>query len=423
MGRKFAAEFLGTAMLVFFGAGVAALVLGFRIFGASLAAGVIAIALAFGLIYAGLVYVIGPISGGHVNPAVTLGAYLANRISVLEMVAYWVAQLIGSIMGTLVLWWVLSTSPFYSKSRIGLGANGYGANSLLHIGGGGAFLIEIVLTGVFVLVVLSLTREGATVAVSGMGIGIALALANLIGVPFDGASVNPARSFGPAIVSGGSVLSQLWLFLIAPLVGAILATGVHLMLYPVAGGLPGAVNHALGRHVMVTPGDRFEPDGRPGAAAAGGAPGDSGARGPSGQMPAGTPGQGGAGAVRGPGPDPAGPGSPSGTAPVAPAAGERWVVARRRLSAPGYGIGTPPLRSGDFQPFCSMSWPSVFHCEAICWSACCAVMLPSGVCAPVTSAAACDQDPLAACWAVSCGSPTAATTRFLRAPTTFWSAW
>jgi aquaporin Z len=403
MGRKFAAEFLGTAMLVFFGAGVATLVLGFRIFGASLAAGVIAIALAFGLIYAGLVYVIGPISGGHVNPAVSLGAYLANRISALEMVAYWVAQLIGSIMGTLVLWWVLSTSPFYSKSRIGLGANGYGANSLLHIGGGGAFLIEIVLTGVFVLVVLSLTREGATVAVSGMGIGIALALANLIGVPFDGASVNPARSFGPAIVSGGSVLSQLWLFLIAPLVGAILATGVHLMLYPVPGGLPGAVNHALGRHVMVAPGDRFEPDGQPSASGGGG----GAVR----------------GATRGPGPDPAGPGSPSGTAPVAPAAGERWVVARRRLSAPGYGIGTPPLRSGDFQPFCSTSWPSAFHCAAICWSACCAVMLPSGVCAPVTSAAACDQDPLAACWAVSCGSPTAATTRFLREPTTFWSAW
>jgi aquaporin Z len=404
MARKFAAEFLGTAMLVFFGAGVATLVLGFRIFGASLAAGVIAVALAFGLIYAGLVYVIGPISGGHVNPAVTLGAYLANRISVLELVAYWAAQLIGSIMGTLVLWWVLSTSPFYSKSRIGLGANGYGANSLLHIGGGGAFLIEIVLTGVFVLVVLSLTREGATVAVSGMGIGIALALANLIGVPFDGASVNPARSFGPAIVSGGSVLSQLWVFLIAPLIGAILATGVHLMLYPVPGGLPGAVNHALGRHVMVTSGDRIEPGGQPGMAGGGAV----------------------RGATRGSGPDPAGPGSPSGTAPVAP--GDRWVVARRRLSAPGssapgYGMGTPPLSSGDFQPFCSTSLPSAFHSAAICCSACCAVMLPSGVCAPVTMAASSDQDALSACCSVRCGSPTAASVRFFSEPMTFWSAW
>jgi len=232
MARKFAAELLGTALLVLFGAGVATLVLGFRIFGSSLAAGIVAVALAFGLIYAALVYVIGPISGGHVNPAVTLGAYLARRITVIDLAGYWAAQLIGAILGTLVLWWMLSTSPFYSKSSIGLGANGYGSSSILHVSAGGAFLIEVVLTGVFVLVVLSLTREGATVAVSGMGIGIALALANLIGIPFDGASVNPARSFGPAIVAGGSALSQLWLFLIAPLAGAVLAAGLHMLFYP-----------------------------------------------------------------------------------------------------------------------------------------------------------------------------------------------
>jgi aquaporin Z len=247
MARRFAAELLGTALLVFFGAGVATLVFGFRIFGASLAAGLIAVALAFGLIYAGLVYLIGPISGGHINPAVSLGAYLSNRLSLIELGSYWAAQLIGSVLGTLVLWWVLATSPYYDRSRIGLGANGYGGNSLLRIGAGGAFLIEVLLTAVFVLVVLSLTREGGTLAVAGAGIGIALAVANLIGIPFDGASVNPARSFGPALISGGSVLSQLWLFLIAPLVGAILATGVHLLLYPVPGGLQGAMDHALGR--------------------------------------------------------------------------------------------------------------------------------------------------------------------------------
>jgi aquaporin Z len=228
MARKFAAELLGTALLVLFGAGVATLVLGFRIFGTSLAAGVIAVALAFGFIYAALVYVIGPISGGHVNPAVTLGAYLARRITAFDLAGYWAAQLIGAILGALLLWWMFSTSPLYSKSRIGLGANGYGASSLLRIGVGGAFLVEVVLTGVFVLVVLSLTREGATVAVSGMGIGIALALANLIGIPFDGASINPARSFGPAVVTGGPALSQLWLFLVAPLVGAVFAAGLHL---------------------------------------------------------------------------------------------------------------------------------------------------------------------------------------------------
>lgn len=277
MARKFAAELLGTALLVFFGAGVATLVFGFRIFGDSLAAGLIAVALAFGLIYAGLVYVIGPISGGHVNPAVTLGAYLGNRIGAAELLGYWAAQLVGSILGTLVLWWVLSTSPFYTKSRIGLGANGYGANSILRIGAGGAFLVEVVLTGVFVLVVLSLTREGATLAVAGIGIGFALALANLIGIPFDGASVNPARSFGPAIISGGSVLSQLWLFLIAPLVGAILATAVQLLLYPVPGGLQGAAQHAVGRRPIPAPGEVAT--GTQGAAAPGattGVPGETG---------------------------------------------------------------------------------------------------------------------------------------------------
>jgi aquaporin Z len=233
--RKLAAELLGTALLVLFGAGAATLVFGFRIFGSSYAAGLVAVALAFGLVYAALAYVIGPISGGHVNPAVTLGAYLTRRITGFDLVSYWAAQLVGAILGTLLLWWMLTGSPLYSKSRIGLGANGYGASSLLHTGTGGAFLVEVVLTGVFVLVVLGLTRQGATVAVSGMGIGTALALANLFGIPFDGASINPARSFGPAIITGGPALSQLWVFLAAPLVGALLAAGLHLSLDPLPG--------------------------------------------------------------------------------------------------------------------------------------------------------------------------------------------
>jgi len=236
MARRFAAELLGTALLVFFGAGVATLVFGFGFFGASIAAGMVAVALAFGLIYAALVYVIGPISGGHVNPAVTLGAFLARRNSLIDLAAYWAAQLVGAIVGAALLLWMFHEVPFYTRSRFGLGANGYGRASLLHIGAGGAFLVEVLLTLVFVLVVLSLTREGATVAVSGMGIGIALALANLIGIPFDGASVNPARSFGPAVLLGGTALSQLWVFLIAPLVGAALAAGIHLLFHPVGAG-------------------------------------------------------------------------------------------------------------------------------------------------------------------------------------------
>jgi len=241
MGRKYAAEFLGTILLVFFGAGAAALVFGYRLFGGSLVAGILTVSLTFGLIYAALVYVAGPISGGHVNPAVTFGAWLSGRIGIVAAAGYWVAQLAGGLVGALLLWWMMRTSPFYSKSSIGLGANEYGAQSILHIGAGGAFLVEVLLTTFFVLVVLSLTREEASVAVSGIGIGVALALANLIGIPFDGASVNPARSFGPAVVVGGPAFSQLWVFLLAPLVGAFFAVILHFAVHPLPEGfyLPG----------------------------------------------------------------------------------------------------------------------------------------------------------------------------------------
>lgn len=239
MGRKFAAEFLGTLLLIFFGVGVATLVFGYRIFGSSLAAGVLVVAVAFGLIYAALVYVTGPISGGHVNPAVTFGAFISRRIGLLETIGYWIAQLAGGIVGALLLYWMMHTSPLYSTSRIGLGTNGYGAKSLLHISGGGAFLVEVILTTFFVLVVLSLTRDDASPAVSGMGIGTALALVNLLGIPFDGASVNPARSLGPAAVTGGVALSQVWVFLVAPMVGAILAAALHFLVHPLPSGLVG----------------------------------------------------------------------------------------------------------------------------------------------------------------------------------------
>jgi aquaporin Z len=245
MGRKYAAEFLGTILLVFFGAGSATLVFGYKMFGDSLAAGILTVSLTFGLIYAALVYVAGPISGGHVNPAVTFAALLSGRIGIVTAVGYWLAQLAGGVVGALLLLWMMGTSPYYSKSSIGLGANGYGAESILRIGAGGAFLVEVLLTTAFVLVVLSLTREEASVAVSGMGIGVALALANLIGIAFDGASVNPARSFGPAVVVGGAAFSQLWVFLVAPMVGAVFAAVLHFAVHPLPGGfaLPGLQRH------------------------------------------------------------------------------------------------------------------------------------------------------------------------------------
>jgi aquaporin Z len=206
LARKATAELLGTALLVFFGAGVATVTFGFRAFGDSVAAGVLTTGLAFGLVLLALIALLGPISGCHVNPAVTLGAF--KRISIIDTVAYWIAQLLGGILGALLLLWVMHASPFYARSRIGLGANGYGRLSLLHISGGGAFLAEIIFTAAFVLVWLGATRKEASVPVSGVVIGLALGLVNLMGIPIDGASVNPARSLGPAVVGGGQPLGQ-----------------------------------------------------------------------------------------------------------------------------------------------------------------------------------------------------------------------
>src|SRR5439155_4594068 len=138
MIRKLAAEFLGTAILVFFAVGVATLMFGFRFAGASVAAGVVATALAFGLTLLALVYLIGPVSGCHVNPAVTVGALLAGRIPLVEAVGYWIAQFAGGIVGALALWGAFSTSPRYSRTITGLGTDGWGKASLINIGVGGA---------------------------------------------------------------------------------------------------------------------------------------------------------------------------------------------------------------------------------------------------------------------------------------------
>jgi aquaporin Z len=229
--RKFAVEFLGTAILVFFAVGVATLMFGFKFDGASVAAGVVATALAFGLTLLALVYLIGPISGCHVNPAVTLGALLARRISLAEAVGYWIAQFAGGIVGALVLWGTFSTSPLYSRTVTGLGTDGYGSKSLIHIGVGGAFIFEVILTAIFVFVVLRVTSATANAVTAAIAIGLTLTVVHLVGIPVTGTSVNPARSLGPALVVGGTALSQVWLFIVAPLVGGVLAAGLHELLY------------------------------------------------------------------------------------------------------------------------------------------------------------------------------------------------
>ena len=238
MARKIYAELLGTFLLVFFAVGVATLMFGFKFDGGSVAAGVVATALTFGLVLLSLAYVLGPVSGCHVNPAVTLGAVLCRRITPLEAVAYWVAQFAGGILGALVLWSLFSQSPLYSKSVQGLGADGFGKASLVHINTSGAFLAEVVLTALFVFAVLGVTHKTANAATAGVVIGLTLTVVHLIGIPITGTSVNPARSLGPALVLGGTALSQVWLFIVAPLVGGIVAAVLHRAVYPTtpAGG-------------------------------------------------------------------------------------------------------------------------------------------------------------------------------------------
>jgi aquaporin Z len=228
--RKLLAEFLGTLILVVIAVGVATESFGFKLFGRSFAAGVVATALAFGLVLVALVYAIGPISGCHVNPAVTLGFIASGRMKLVEGISYLVAQFAGGIVGAYLLYWMFTTSPLYHKGIQGLGTDGYGAKSTLLVSQGGAFLIEVVLTAVFVMVVLFATHKAAIQGAAGVAIGFALVIVHLIGIPLTGTSVNPARSLGPALVVGGTALSQVWLFIVAPLVGAIVAAIIHLVL-------------------------------------------------------------------------------------------------------------------------------------------------------------------------------------------------
>lgn len=230
--RKLVAEALGTALLVFVGAGVATLSFGFGMAGQSMSAGVVATALAFGLVMLILAYAIGPISGAHINPAVTMGFLAAGRMGIGEAVGYWIAQFVGGIAGAATLFWMFSGARGYSTATVGLGADGFGASSMLGLDALGAFIAEVVLTFLFVFVVLLVTRKAAWPQLGGVAIGLALATVHLVGVPLTGTSVNPARSLGPALFVGGEAMSQLWLFFVAPLVGAVLAALVGRYLFP-----------------------------------------------------------------------------------------------------------------------------------------------------------------------------------------------
>jgi aquaporin Z len=223
--RRYLAEAVGTFVLVLGGVGTAVL--------AGSVVGVLGVALAFGLSLLVMVYVVGPISGCHVNPAVTLGMFLARKIGGREVVPYVVAQCAGAILAAGAVYLVADGSPFgYNPSSSGLGANGYGTHSPGGFGLGAAFFIESVLTAVLVLTVMAATDVRAPVGFAGLAIGLVLGVIHLVSIPVTNTSVNPARSLGPAAWVQGWSLSQLWLFIAAPFAGSVVAAIVYYLVRP-----------------------------------------------------------------------------------------------------------------------------------------------------------------------------------------------
>lgn len=222
MIKKFISEFIGTMLLVFFGCGTAVALNTYlmTIYSIAYPFTLLPIALAFGLSLVAIVYTIGKVSGAHVNPAVSIACLINGRMTIFECVYYIIAQILGSITGTAILAWMFGTAS-------GLGANGFDTASEIQaiaqvsVTMPIALVVEAILTFVFVLVVLSTTKkENCT---SGLAIGLTLALVHIFGIPLTGTSVNPARSIGPAIFVGETALSQVWVFIVGPLIGAIVA--------------------------------------------------------------------------------------------------------------------------------------------------------------------------------------------------------
>jgi aquaporin Z len=213
--KKYFAELVGTFILVFFGCGVA-VVAGDKV-------GIVGIALAFGLALIGAAYGIGPISGCHINPAVSLGVWVAGRMSLGEMIGYWVGQFLGAILAAWVLLVIAVGTAGYNLAVNGLGQNGWGVGYQGGYNIQSAILFESFATAIFVIVILGSTQKSAPAGFAGLAIGITLVAIHLFGIHITGVSVNPARSLGPALFAGKQALSQVWLFLVFPSVGGAVA--------------------------------------------------------------------------------------------------------------------------------------------------------------------------------------------------------
>ena len=219
--RKYSAEFLGTMALVFFGCGSAVIAGAFI--------GFLGIALAFGLVLLVLVYAIGPISGCHVNPAVTIAMLFAKKINGKDALAYIAVQCLGAIVGAGLIFMIMSGMPGWEVAD-GLGQNGFDTASPAGFDMTSAFIAEVVLTFFFVYVILEVVSKKVNKGFEGLAIGFALFLSHIVGIPITGTSVNPARSLGPALFVQELALEQLWLFWAAPIAGAILAALVWMYL-------------------------------------------------------------------------------------------------------------------------------------------------------------------------------------------------
>jgi aquaporin Z len=223
--KKYIAEFIGTFTLVFFGCGSAVLANKVVVGGNTLGGvGLLGISFAFGFALIAMAYGIGPISGCHINPAVSLGAYTAGRMTGKDLGNYIIAQILGGIVGAGVLALIVTGRlEAYDLAASGLGQNGWGDGYLGEYGILSAIVFEFVATLLFIIVILGSTQNGAPTQIAGLAIGITLVVIHIVGIPVTGVSVNPARSLGPALFAGGQAISQLWLFLIVPSLAGVLA--------------------------------------------------------------------------------------------------------------------------------------------------------------------------------------------------------
>ena len=214
--KRYISELIGTMVLVLFGCGSAAI--------AGTVLGTVGIALAFGLSIVAMAYVIGDISGCHVNPAVSIGMWIDGRLETKDLILYIVFQCIGAIIGIALLAVIINSAPdLGGYVATGLGQNGFGTASSVGLDVVGAIIVEIILTFVFVFTVLGVTKKAENAAVAGIVIGLTLAFVHILGIPLTGTSVNPARSLAPALFLGGQALQQVWVFILAPIVGAVIA--------------------------------------------------------------------------------------------------------------------------------------------------------------------------------------------------------